>query len=76
MSDVTAVVPVKRLDAAKSRLALPPAQRRDLALAVALDTVEALVGCEAVAAASWTRCRTAGSSAIGVCSLHTARYEW
>lgn len=50
MSDVTAVVPVKRLDAAKSRLALPPAQRRALALAFALDTVEALVGCEAVAA--------------------------
>jgi 2-phospho-L-lactate guanylyltransferase len=47
---VTAVVPVKRLGAAKSRLVLPPAQRQDLALAFALDTVEALVGCEAVAA--------------------------
>lgn len=50
MTGVTAVVPVKRLETAKSRLALPPAQRRDLALAFALDTVEALVGCEAVAA--------------------------
>lgn len=49
-TQVTAVVPVKRLGAAKSRLALPPAQRQDLALAFALDTVEALVGCHAVAA--------------------------
>jgi 2-phospho-L-lactate/phosphoenolpyruvate guanylyltransferase len=39
---VTAVVPVKRLAAAKSRLALPPAQRRALALAFAVDTVTAL----------------------------------
>jgi 2-phospho-L-lactate guanylyltransferase len=50
VSGVTAVVPVKRLDAAKSRLALPPAQRQELALAFAVDTVEALVGCGAVAA--------------------------
>jgi 2-phospho-L-lactate guanylyltransferase len=49
VTGVTAVVPVKRLVAAKSRLALPAAQRQDLALAFALDTVEALVGCEAVA---------------------------
>jgi 2-phospho-L-lactate guanylyltransferase len=49
VTGVTAVVPVKRLGAAKSRLALPPAQRQDLALAFALDTVAALMGCEAVA---------------------------
>lgn len=47
---VTAVVPVKRLDAAKSRLALPPGARRELALAFAVDTVEALVRCEDVGA--------------------------
>lgn len=39
---VTAVVPVKRLAAAKSRLALPPDQRRALAFAFAVDTVTAL----------------------------------
>lgn len=47
-SVVTAVVPVKGLADAKTRLALPPAQRRDLALAFALDTVEALAGCQTV----------------------------
>ena len=40
--DVTAVVPVKPLAMAKSRLALPVEQRRALALAFALDTVAAL----------------------------------
>ncbi|MCW2736603.1 2-phospho-L-lactate guanylyltransferase [Nocardioides sp.] len=39
---VTAVVPVKPLALAKSRLALPPDQRQALALAFALDTVVAL----------------------------------
>ena len=42
--DVTAVVPVKPLARAKSRLALPVEQRRALALAFALDTVAALRG--------------------------------
>ncbi len=41
---VTAVVPVKLLALAKSRLALPLEQRRALALAFALDTVAALSG--------------------------------
>lgn len=41
---VVAVVPVKQLGLAKSRLALPVAQRRALALAFALDTVAALSG--------------------------------
>lgn len=40
--EVTAVVPVKRLARAKSRLALPPDQREALALAFALDTISAL----------------------------------
>jgi 2-phospho-L-lactate guanylyltransferase len=39
---VTAVVPVKPLAQAKSRLALPSVHRRALALAFALDTVAAL----------------------------------
>ena len=39
---VTAVVPVKRLALAKSRLGVEPHHRRDLALAFALDTVAAL----------------------------------
>lgn len=39
---VTAVVPVKRLALAKSRLRVEPDHRRDLALAFALDTVAAL----------------------------------
>lgn len=38
----TALVPVKRLAQAKSRLALPPAQRLSLALAMALDTIGAV----------------------------------
>lgn len=47
---VTAVVPVKPLALAKSRLALPVEQRRALALAFALDTVAALSGSPCVAA--------------------------
>jgi 2-phospho-L-lactate guanylyltransferase len=43
-SQVTAVVPVKPLALAKSRLALPADQRRALALAFAVDTISALVG--------------------------------
>lgn len=39
---VVAVVPVKHLDLAKSRLALPPAQRHALALAFVVDTVSAV----------------------------------
>jgi 2-phospho-L-lactate guanylyltransferase len=43
------VVPVKRLDRAKTRLSTRPAeQRRSLALAFALDTVRAALGCAAV----------------------------
>lgn len=42
---VTAVVPVKDLDLAKSRLALPEHERRALALAFATDTLAALLGC-------------------------------
>jgi 2-phospho-L-lactate guanylyltransferase len=43
------VIPVKRLDRAKTRLATRPApHRRDLALAFALDTVRAALGCDAV----------------------------
>lgn len=38
----TALVPVKRLADAKSRLALPSAQRRSLAVAMALDTIGAV----------------------------------
>lgn len=41
---VIAVVPVKRLALAKSRLALPVDQRRALVLAFAVDTVAALAG--------------------------------
>ena len=40
------IVPVKRLDRAKTRLSARPApQRRALALAFALDTVRAAIGC-------------------------------
>ena len=46
---VTAVVPVKPLVLAKSRLALPADQRRALALAFALDTISALSGSPLVA---------------------------
>ncbi|WP_207083281.1 2-phospho-L-lactate guanylyltransferase [Nocardioides sp. S5] len=46
---VAAVVPVKPLALAKSRLALPAGHRRALALAFALDTVAALAGTPAVA---------------------------
>ena len=49
-SPVTAVVPVKDLDLAKSRLALPAHQRRQLALAFATDTLSALARCSDVAA--------------------------
>ncbi len=42
------VVPVKRLATAKTRLAVSAALRRDLALAMALDTVTAAIGCPAV----------------------------
>lgn len=45
---VTAVVPVKSLRAAKSRLGLPPRQRAQLALAFALDTIDALSACPRV----------------------------
>lgn len=41
---VVAVVPVKHLRGAKSRLALPVGERRALALAFAVDTVAALTG--------------------------------
>lgn len=40
---VTAVVPVKTLTLAKTRLALPAEQRTELALAFALDTISALL---------------------------------
>jgi 2-phospho-L-lactate guanylyltransferase len=46
---VTAVIPVKPLTAAKSRLALPPDRRRGFMLAFALDTLVALTTCDAVA---------------------------
>ena len=46
---MTAVVPVKPLALAKSRLALPADQRRALALAFALDTISALSGSPLVA---------------------------
>jgi 2-phospho-L-lactate guanylyltransferase len=45
----TVLIPVKRLDIAKSRLALPDRVRADLALAMASDTVSAALGCAAVA---------------------------
>ena len=44
------VVPVKRLAVAKSRLLVPPALRRDLALAMALDSVRAALACPLVSA--------------------------
>jgi 2-phospho-L-lactate/phosphoenolpyruvate guanylyltransferase len=49
--DWTAVIPVKRLDAAKSRLrgAVPPARHPDLALAMVRDTVTAVLATAAVA---------------------------
>ncbi len=47
---VTAVVPVKALDLAKSRLALPQPDRRELALAFATDTLAALLDCPEVSA--------------------------
>jgi 2-phospho-L-lactate guanylyltransferase len=43
------VIPVKRLELAKSRIALPAADRADLALAMATDTVAAAVACALVA---------------------------
>lgn len=43
------LVPVKRLEIAKTRLALPAGQRADLALAMALDTVRAALAADAVA---------------------------
>lgn len=45
---VTAVVPVKPLRHAKSRLLLAPEQRQALALAFAVDTVSALLACRQV----------------------------
>jgi 2-phospho-L-lactate guanylyltransferase len=42
------VVPVKRLEVAKSRIALGAADRADLALAMAMDTVAAAVACALV----------------------------
>jgi 2-phospho-L-lactate guanylyltransferase len=47
-SRVTAVVPVKLLAHAKSRLALPDRQRQALALAFAADTIAALTTCSQV----------------------------
>lgn len=44
------VVPVKRLAVAKTRLALPDPARERIALAMALDTVAAALGCDRVAA--------------------------
>ncbi|MGD9954722.1 MAG: 2-phospho-L-lactate guanylyltransferase [Candidatus Nanopelagicales bacterium] len=46
--EVVAVVPVKPLANAKSRLAVDDDERADLALAFALDAVGALVGCPLV----------------------------
>lgn len=45
----TLLVPVKRLDIAKTRLALDSVQRSELALAMALDTVSAALDAELVA---------------------------
>jgi len=42
------VIPVKRLDRAKTRLELPPELRSELALAMAMDTVAAAAACPAV----------------------------
>jgi 2-phospho-L-lactate/phosphoenolpyruvate guanylyltransferase len=44
------IVPVKRLATAKTRLAVPPTVRAELALAMALDTVAAALDCPRVAA--------------------------
>ena len=44
----TAVVPVKRLAVAKSRLALPDEERRELVLGFAVDTVDAVSACPQV----------------------------
>jgi 2-phospho-L-lactate guanylyltransferase len=43
------LVPVKRLERAKTRLALDAGLRADLALAMATDTVQAVIGAESVA---------------------------
>jgi 2-phospho-L-lactate/phosphoenolpyruvate guanylyltransferase len=58
MPDVTAdgdqwsmLIPVKRLAIAKTRLALPDEARMELALALACDTVSAVLRCAAVAEA-------------------------
>lgn len=50
-TDWTAVIPVKRLGAAKSRLrgAVPPTRHRDLALAMLCDTAAAVLACPEVA---------------------------
>ncbi|WP_372593014.1 2-phospho-L-lactate guanylyltransferase [Actinotalea sp.] len=45
----TILVPVKRLDLAKSRLEVPNGLRAPLALAMALDTIEAVLGTDPVA---------------------------
>ncbi|WP_436702369.1 2-phospho-L-lactate guanylyltransferase [Nocardioides sp. BYT-33-1] len=45
------LVPVKELELAKSRLAMPEAARRELALAFVLDTVATVVRCAAVGGA-------------------------
>jgi 2-phospho-L-lactate guanylyltransferase len=44
----SAVLPVKRLDRAKTRLDVPGLSRADLALAMALDTAAALLSCAEV----------------------------
>lgn len=51
MPDVlwSVLVPVKRLPVAKTRLALPPGARAELALAMACDVVSAALRCAAVA---------------------------
>ena len=51
MANWTAVIPVKRLDAAKSRLrgAVPAARHQDLALAMLRDTAVAVLACAEVA---------------------------
>lgn len=51
MANWTAVIPVKRLPVAKSRLrgAVPPARHQDLALAMLRDTAAAVLACPAVA---------------------------
>lgn len=45
----TIVIPVKRLERAKTRLGLPPQQRAELALAMAYDTVNAAMSAGCVA---------------------------